>query len=210
MTPKQARELIGSYERLWKAEEAGRAESTCLKLWSRFVRTRDGNKCVNCGSRNRLSAHHIARKTLWSSAKLDTGNGLTLCFKCHQSPHERFNGRPNLGEPIDHEEGEKIELMLNLFQLLLQSAKERNLCVEEFYHLNPVTLLAFKRAQGFEPCTAFNGGSLEQACSIWSHCPQNLLRAVIGAAGFQGNVVQLRTGTMNVYLSRDADADRKP
>lgn len=56
---------------------------TQLKNWSKAVRARDGNKCFLCGSTERLNAHHILPKKMWSKEKLDPRVGITLCCKCH-------------------------------------------------------------------------------------------------------------------------------
>ena len=54
-----------------------------LELWSKKVRERDGNKCFLCGSTERLNAHHLLPKKMWSKEKLDPRVGITLCCKCH-------------------------------------------------------------------------------------------------------------------------------
>ena len=52
---------------------------SCLRLWSAFVRLRDDNTCLGCGSKKDLSAHHVIRKTLLMTARFDAFNGITLC-----------------------------------------------------------------------------------------------------------------------------------
>lgn len=56
---------------------------TKLLNWSKEVRNRDGNKCFLCGSTERLNAHHILPKKMWSKEKLDPRVGITLCCRCH-------------------------------------------------------------------------------------------------------------------------------
>lgn len=56
---------------------------TKLLNWSKEVRNRDGNKCFLCGSTERLNAHHILPKKMWSKDKLDPRVGITLCCRCH-------------------------------------------------------------------------------------------------------------------------------
>lgn len=52
-------------------------------LWSKCVRTRDG-KCVLCGSKNALQAHHwIVTRNQSNKYKFDLRNGVTLCYGCH-------------------------------------------------------------------------------------------------------------------------------
>ena len=74
------------------------------RKWMDAVKQRDGNKCVKCGSTEKLESHHIkpfmkvieenniqsrddARfcKELW-----DISNGITLCEKCHYEEHGRI------------------------------------------------------------------------------------------------------------------------
>src|SRR5438132_13843361 len=64
--------------------------SYCLQLWSRFIRVRDGNRCVVCHSRHVLLAHLIVRKSFMGEARFQTGNGITLCRRCHREPHQVF------------------------------------------------------------------------------------------------------------------------
>lgn len=52
-------------------------------LWSRIVRSRD-KKCVVCGSRENLQAHHcIVRKAQGNKTRWEPDNGITLCYVCH-------------------------------------------------------------------------------------------------------------------------------
>jgi hypothetical protein len=47
-----------------------------------------------------------------------TGNGITLCSTCHADAHRGFNGRADLGLPMDAQGGEKIELLVDLYGAL--------------------------------------------------------------------------------------------
>ena len=52
--------------------------------WRKDVLERDNYTCKNCGSCEKLHAHHIiARKTL-PKAEFIRANGVTLCEKCHR------------------------------------------------------------------------------------------------------------------------------
>jgi len=154
----------------------------CLGLWSRFIRIRDGSRCVVCRSRKDLLAHHIVRKSFPVEARFQTGNGITLCRVCHRQPHEAFNRKANLELPMDAEGGENIDLLTEFFGRLLDDAKHRNLLRDDFYFLSDDVLARFKLAQSFEPNTHFPGTQLEQAFTIWNQCPQNTLIAVLKAA----------------------------
>lgn len=52
-------------------------------LWSKCVRTRDG-QCVLCGSKSSLQSHHwILTRNQSNKYKFDLRNGVTLCYGCH-------------------------------------------------------------------------------------------------------------------------------
>lgn len=54
------------------------------KKWRNDIKQRDG-KCLECGSREKLHAHHIisVRHTNDICLLTDMNNGVTLCKKCH-------------------------------------------------------------------------------------------------------------------------------
>lgn len=60
--------------------------SACDKEWSKLVRERDG-KCLACGKRSNLAAHHFVRRSI-KSTRLIIENGVTLCPGCHVFNHE--------------------------------------------------------------------------------------------------------------------------
>ncbi len=47
------------------------------------VFSRDGHKCVMCGSVEDLAAHHITDRTLMPNGGYVKGNGITVCTLCH-------------------------------------------------------------------------------------------------------------------------------
>lgn len=55
--------------------------------WSTAVKNQDNNRCVYCGSTNRLETHHILPKSLFPEKENDVENGVTLCHKCHYTIH---------------------------------------------------------------------------------------------------------------------------
>ena len=68
-------------------------------LWIEFskkIRNRDGNKCVVCGSKNKVQAHH--RQYRWSKYlkgfikpwKYPENLLVSLCKKCHDYGHEKY------------------------------------------------------------------------------------------------------------------------
>lgn len=59
------------------------------KEWQRAVFVRDGNKCVWCGSNERLEADHIKRWSTHSELRYEISNGRTLCMKCHNKTRNK-------------------------------------------------------------------------------------------------------------------------
>ncbi|HEY3783363.1 MAG TPA: hypothetical protein VGL56_19960 [Fimbriimonadaceae bacterium] len=109
--------------RLHDAVKRRASDRVCLRWWSKFIRARDGERCVACGCcTGDLAAHHICRKTVLAEARFMTGNGVTLCSRCHAGVHEGFNGCPDLGQPMDAEGGEKIELLADIFMQLANAS----------------------------------------------------------------------------------------
>jgi len=179
----KAEQIAETVIRLRKAIAARRSMSSCLKLWSIFIRTRDGNRCVACSTKRELSAHHICRKSFMAEAQLQTGNGITLCGKCHKEIHIGYNGRPDFQQPMDAQGGEKIETLCALFGLLVSDARERKVLCNELYYLSNKVLSKFKMLQGFDPFTEFPGFRLEQAHLIWLQSPLQLRNAILEANG---------------------------
>lgn len=61
--------------------------SELLSLWAKAVKMRDG-RCLICGSRNRLSAHHwYFTKKAKAEARYNITNGVSLCSCCHFRVH---------------------------------------------------------------------------------------------------------------------------
>lgn len=52
------------------------------KLWASIVKSRDG-KCIYCGSKHHLNAHHIFTKARHGNLRWEPDNGVTLCAGCH-------------------------------------------------------------------------------------------------------------------------------
>lgn len=170
--------------KLREALAAGRSRVSCLRRWSEFIRERDGHRCVDCHSRGRLFAHHICRKSFFSAAQFDTGNGITLCRECHREVHAGFNGRPDMSLPVDAQGGEKLALMERLYSILVDDAVERGLICEDFYFLSDEVLGSFKKMQGYDVTTHFPGSRLEQAYLILAETERHMRHAIAEANGF--------------------------
>lgn len=118
-------------------------------------------------------------------ARYETGNGITLCSRCHREAHAGFNGRPDLNQPMDAEGGEKIELMMDLYGTLMSDAAERGILRDDYYFLSDNVLGRFKMFQGYDPYTPFPGTRLEQAYSIWRQTPKGMRDAILQANGIE-------------------------
>jgi transposase len=57
------------------------------RTWSLKVKERDCWKCVKCGSKDDLHAHHIIPWAKSKALRYDVSNGITLCIPCHQIEH---------------------------------------------------------------------------------------------------------------------------
>lgn len=135
---------------LMTAIERGRSGKWILRLWSRFIKTRDSFRCVCCDSTQRIQAHHVIRKTLYPWGAFETGNGITLCHECHGRVHAEFNGQPDMVLPLGAEQGDDQDEWAFLFGLLRDDAVQRGLDEGEFYHLGDHMLKFFVRCQGYK------------------------------------------------------------
>lgn len=63
-------------------------EDKQVRTWRRNVLERDGHKCAECGSEERLEVHHIAHWADFPEARIEVDNGTTLCNECHAGEHE--------------------------------------------------------------------------------------------------------------------------
>jgi hypothetical protein len=138
------------------------------------------------------------RKSLFSEGRYQTGNGITLCKKCHYEPHSAFNAKPDLDRPMDEQGGENLDLATALFRLLLFDAKDRGMLRDDFYYLTELILQKFKVAQGIDPMLEFPGGPVEQAYLIWRQTPRHMLNALLEANGFSlpDDFIQLGPATL--------------
>lgn len=73
-------------------------DSSQYKEWRQLVYQRDEFKCVKCGSKDKLNAHHKKSWKHYSELRYDVDNGITLCEKCHILLHQElgYNSDENL------------------------------------------------------------------------------------------------------------------
>lgn len=163
--------------RLSTALERDRSPQWCFRLWSKFIKARDSNRCVCCESTSSLQAHHIVRKSLYPWGVFELGNGITLCLECHQQVHAQFNGRPSLNQPIGAEGGDDQDEWAFLYGLLLSDATERCLDQDEFYFIGDHMVQFFLRCQGYEELyrSLMEGecSRLRYAHEVWRVMPES-------------------------------------
>lgn len=70
--------------------------------WRVKILTRDGYKCVACGSNKRPVAHHIDGWAGNAPLRLDTNNGATLCHDCHWDFHRKYSHKKATRSMFEH------------------------------------------------------------------------------------------------------------
>lgn len=184
-----AQQIHDSRSKLIRALETNQSHLTCIRLWSIFIRMRDGTNCLRCGSKQDLAAHHIFRKSFLTSAQYEPGNGITLCRRCHKELHSGFNGRPNMQLPMDAQGGEKAEDISLMLNLLVMKSREHKHHVEEWYYLSKSTLSTINMLQGFDSDVRLDTSRIEQAYIVWNQASLPTRNAILKANGFASNDV---------------------
>jgi 5-methylcytosine-specific restriction endonuclease McrA len=103
---RRGREVVGSREprRDSTSRQGMRAED-----WRQAVLKRDNLQCQQCGSEDRLVAHHIEGwKGDGSPSDFDVNNGLTLCEPCHNRETNRQKQGKTYEEIYGLEEGRRL------------------------------------------------------------------------------------------------------
>jgi 5-methylcytosine-specific restriction endonuclease McrA len=68
------------------------ARATSYDAWRKAVLTRDGRRCVKCGSDQSLHADHVLPRRTHPELRLEIDNGRTLCADCHKKT-DTFGGK---------------------------------------------------------------------------------------------------------------------
>jgi hypothetical protein len=197
------RKIEKRLDRLHAALAKDRSKKYCIHLWSKFIKERDDYRCINCKSKINISAHHICRKSFLGNAQFQTGNGITLCSKCHKLIHRGFNRRPDLSLPVDAQNGEKLSCMGRLYSILTDDAVNRGLIREDFYFLTNELLEFYKRMQGLESGVNFPGLPIEQAFLILSETEFPLRQAIAKANGVNIPSLPLFPGGLCLVFEKD-------
>jgi hypothetical protein len=161
---------------LFAAMDNGCSGRWLLRQWSQFIRTRDGFRCLCCGTNEGIQAHHVIRKTLFPWSALDPGNGVTLCRLCHSRVHAQFNGRPDMSLPLGAEQGDDQDEWAFLFGLLREDSGRRSLSEDEFYSLGDPVLDFSRRCQGhgdlYEQMARGKMSRLKYVHEVWRLMPE--------------------------------------
>ncbi len=158
---KAGAELDVALRRLSLAVGRRRSSGWRHRLWSRFVRLRDG-RCLGYGASENLTAHHIFRRSVVSIARFDTGNGITLCRRCHRTALAVFNRRPRVGDPLNASGGDDLDLIGDAYGLLVVDARSRGLLRDDHCFVSDALLDWLQAAQGV-PDAPLSGCRLERA-----------------------------------------------
>lgn len=81
-------EIVHWYENNGIGETAKKRNNYKYRQWRLSIINRDG-KCMVCGSKENLQAHHIKPFSTHPLERYDERNGLTLCETCHKKLHRR-------------------------------------------------------------------------------------------------------------------------
>ena len=73
-----------------KSLQNDKRDSAEYKNWRLKVYERDNYKCVQCGNKEKLNAHHIKSWKNYPNLRYDINNGITLCEKCHIKYHQQY------------------------------------------------------------------------------------------------------------------------
>lgn len=173
-TRAQVELLVEMVGRLESAIQRGRSDKWCLTLWRKFILARDGHKCIACGNPEHLHAHHIFRRASLPVLRFQTGNGITLCERCHRIPHEIWNGRPLRGEPLNWRGGEDLDMIVDAYFALELDGRDRGVLRDDFYFISDEALAGFRGIQGLPPETLASENKvlrITKARMIWEGAP---------------------------------------
>ena len=200
-------EMVRRLSSLSVAIVRGASSKRLLRLWSTYIRTRDGRRCVNCHSTEGVNAHHIVRKVLYPWGAFELGNGISLCRVCHRKVHATFNRRPDLVAPLGAEHGDDQDEWAFLFGILLDDAVDRGLDPDEFYFIGDHMLRFFVKAQGYADLyAAVERGELSRlrfAHEVWRSAPEEFY-VKLGSDLLSEFLGDSRDASLMAHVSDDA------
>jgi len=86
------------------------------RKWASAVKKRDNYICKKCGFEGnpldyKLVAHHVHSFAQYKELRIDVGNGITLCNKCHKLLHKIYGNNVTPSQLIDFLNCNKVENM---------------------------------------------------------------------------------------------------
>lgn len=84
--------IVHWYENNGIGETAKKRNSYRYKKWRNEVIKRD-QKCMHCGSTEKLEAHHIKPYARYPNLRYEVDNGMTLCKSCHKEHHRIYGSK---------------------------------------------------------------------------------------------------------------------
>lgn len=72
---------------LTERDRHSRREDKEYKIWRKSVLSRDNYRCKICNTKKHLVVHHLNSYAKYRKHRIDIGNGITLCRKCHRRYH---------------------------------------------------------------------------------------------------------------------------
>lgn len=171
-------------EKLNKSIVENRSKYTTTRIWSEYVKIRDGNKCLKCFSRQKIEAHHIFRKCFQEQAKFYTGNGISLCKECHKEIHKKFNRKP-ISEIMNADGGDDPDYITENFFYLFRDAKKifNTQEIDRYYRIEEELLEKSKYYQGIDIQKIPHGPRIQQAFWLWRQCPPKALKELMANEG---------------------------
>ena len=81
--------------------------------WRLSVYKRDKYRCVICGSKKDINAHHLHNYADYPLLRIDVGNGATLCLCCHVGFHSKYGKVKNTVEQFEEYKNSLVMSLVN-------------------------------------------------------------------------------------------------
>ena len=98
---KQSVSQLGDKNHMWKGGKTMKSQKRDFRYqdWRNSVIERDGSKCTICSKFCMYPiTHHIEHASENESLKYDISNGVTLCYDCHMTVHNKVSYYRKRGE----------------------------------------------------------------------------------------------------------------
>ena len=97
---------IGSLHPNWNPnltneDRTSRRDLQEIVNWRNSVFEKDNYKCVICGQKGNINAHHLDGYHWCENRRFDISNGMTLCISHHKDFHHQYGCKNNTKEQFD-------------------------------------------------------------------------------------------------------------